>query len=284
MNPEAHTKDKPVTTAAAQPAPPHLRVRLHRAFHSHHLPDDRDIIVYLPPDYDQHPDRTYPVLYMHDGQNLFDPTTAFAGRTWEVREHADAAIEAGEVDPLIIVGIYNTGDRRLAEYTHERDWQRGGGEAAKYGRLIVDDLLPFIARTYRVRTGRASTGLGGSSLGGLVTLYLGLRFPQHFGKLGVLSPSVWWNHKSILGYLDERAPEIWERPRLWLDVGEGEGRRTVQDVDQLARRLKANGWTDGETLHVERFPALTHDEPSWAARVRPMLKFLFPATADNGGL
>jgi predicted alpha/beta superfamily hydrolase len=275
---------KPDAIPVSSPVPPHPRLRLHHAFHSRHLPDNRDIIIYLPPGYDEHPDRTYPVLYMHDGQNLFDPATAFAGRTWQVREHADAAIEAGEVEPLIIVGIYNTGDRRLPEYTHERDWQRGGGEAAKYGRLIVDDLMPFIARTYRVRTGRASTGLGGSSLGGLVTLYLGLRFPQHFGKLAVLSPSIWWNHKSILGYLNERAPEIWERPRLWLDVGEGEGRRTVQDVDQLARRLKANGWTEGDTLHVERFPALTHDEPSWAARVRPMLKFLFPATADTSEL
>jgi len=277
LDPEAHTDVKTVTHATAQPPAPHPRLRLHRAFHSRHLPTDRDIIVYLPPDYDDHPDRTYPVLYMHDGQNLFDPSTAFAGRTWQVREHADAAIEAGEVEPLIIVGIYNTGDRRLAEYTHERDWQRGGGEAAKYGRLIVDDLMPFIARSYRIREGRAFTGLGGSSLGGLVTLYLGLRHPQHFGKLAVLSPSVWWNHKSILGYLNERAPEIWERPRLWLDVGDGEGRRTVQDVDQLARRLKANGWAEGDTLHVERFPSLTHDEPSWAARVRPMLRFLFPA-------
>jgi predicted alpha/beta superfamily hydrolase len=284
LNPEAHTEDNALSAAVPKPALLHERLRLHPAFHSHHLPSDRDIIVYLPPGYDEHPDRTYPVLYMHDGQNLFDPATAFAGRTWQVHEHADAAIESGEVEPLIIVGIYNTGDRRLAEYTHERDWQRGGGEAAKYGRLIVDDLMPFIARTYRVRTGRASTGLGGSSLGGLVTLYLGLRFPQHFGKLAVLSPSIWWNHKSILGYLNERAPEIWERPRLWLDVGEGEGRRTVQDVDQLARRLKANGWTDGENLHVERFPALTHDEPSWAARVRPMLRFLFPAAADNAAL
>ena len=277
MSLEARTKDHTGTDTPAQPAAPHARLRLHRAFHSRHLPDDRDIIVYLPPDYDDHPDRTYPVLYMHDGQNLFDPATAFAGRTWQVSENADAAIEAGEVELLLIVGIYNTGDRRLAEYTHERDWQRGGGEAAKYGRLIVDDLMPFIARNYRVRGDRASTGLGGSSLGGLVTLYLGMRYPQHFGRLAVLSPSVWWNHRSILGYLNERAPEIWERPRLWLDVGEGEGRRTVQDVEQLARRLKANGWVPGETLHVEHFPSLTHDEPSWAARVRPMLRFLFPA-------
>jgi predicted alpha/beta superfamily hydrolase len=256
---------------------PHPRLRLHRAFHSRFLPDDRDIIVYLPPGYEQETERLYPVLYMHDGQNVFDPATAFAGRSWEVREHADAAIEAGEVEPLIIVGIYNTGDRRLAEYAHERDWQRGGGEAAKYGRLITEDLMPWIAGQYRVRTDRASTGMGGSSLGGLVTLYLGMKHSHYFGKLALLSPSVWWNHKSILSHVNEHAPEIWERPRVWLDVGEREGRRTVQDVEQLARRLRANGWKPGETLHVERVPGGTHDEPSWAARVRPMLRFLFPA-------
>jgi predicted alpha/beta superfamily hydrolase len=253
------------------------RLRLHRAFHSQFLPDDRDVIVYLPPGYDEHPERAYPVLYMHDGQNLFDPATSFAGRTWQVREHADAAIEAGEVEPLIIVGIYNTGNNRLAEYTHERDWQRGGGEAAQYGRLLTEELMPWIAQHYRVKADRASTALGGSSLGGLVTLFLGLRLPQYFGRLAVMSPSVWWNHKSILGYVNERAPEIWERPRMWLDVGEQEGKRTVHDVELLARRLKANGWKPGETLHVEKAAEGRHDEDSWAARVRPMLRFLYPA-------
>jgi predicted alpha/beta superfamily hydrolase len=253
-------------------------LHLHRAFRSHFLPDDRDIIVYVPPCYDRNPERAYPVLYMQDGQNLFDPETSFIrGRTWQVREHADAAIEADEVEPLIIVGIYNTGDRRIAEYTHERNWQRGGGEADNYGRLIVEDLMPFIARNYRVRAGREFTGLAGSSLGGLVTLYLGLRYAHLFGKLAVLSPSVWWNHKSILGYVNERAPEIWERPRLWLDVGDSEGRRTVQDAEHLARRLLASGWERDDTMHFELVPGGTHDETSWAARVRPMLKFLFPA-------
>jgi len=272
--------------------PPHPRLRLHRGFLSRHLPDARDLVVYVPPGYDDEPERTYPVLYMQDGQNLFDPQTSFIkGRTWEMCEQADEAIEAGEVEPLVIVGIYNTGDRRLAEYTpdhpadkdpssgarHERDWQRGGGEADRYGRLLTEDLMPWIARLYRVRTDRLSTGLGGSSLGGLVTLFLGLRCAQHFGKLAVMSPSVWWNHKSILGYLNERAPQIWERPKLWLDVGEREGHRTLRDTEMLARRLRANGWIPGETLHFERVPDGTHDEASWAVRVKPMLRFLFPA-------
>jgi len=255
----------------------HPRLRLHKAFQSSYLPDDRDVIVYVPPGYDEEPERKYPVLYLHDGQNLFDGRTSFVkDRTWQVREHADAAIEAGEVEPLVIVGIYNTGDRRLSEYTHEYNWQMGGGQADAYGQLVTRELLPWIANQYRVRQDRQNTGLGGSSLGGLVSLYLGLRYPAVFGKLAVLSPSVWWNHKSILGYLNEHAPQMWERPRVWLDVGDNEGQKAVRDVEHLARRLKANGWKPGETMHFEKVHGGTHDEASWATRVRPMLRFLFP--------
>jgi enterochelin esterase-like enzyme len=256
----------------------HHHLRLHRAFRSRFLPDERDVIVYLPPGYDKHPERTYPVLYLQDGQNLFDGQTSYIpGRTWQVREHADEAIKFGEAEPLVIVGVYNTGDRRLAEYTHERNWEMGGGEAGAYGRLMTEELMPWIAAQYRVRTEREQTGVGGSSLGGLVSLYLGLKFARYFGKLAVLSPSVWWNHKSILGLVNERAPEIWERPRLWLDVGDQEGRITLENAEQLNRRLKANGWKAGENLHFERVAGGTHDEASWARRVRPMLRFLFPA-------
>lgn len=256
---------------------PHPRLRLHRGFSSIYLPNERDLVVYLPPGYEENPGRTYPVLYMHDGQNLFDGRTSFIeGRTWQMREQADAAIEAGEVEPLVIVGIYNTGDRRLAEYTFERNWQMGGGEADSYGLLITRELMPFIASQYRIRSDRESVGLGGSSLGGLVTLFLGLKHPQYFGKLAVMSPSVWWNHKSILGYLNEHAPQVWERPSIWLDVGNREGHRTLRDAEQLARRLVANGWRNGTDLHFELVADGTHDEASWATRVRPMLRFLFP--------
>jgi enterochelin esterase-like enzyme len=256
----------------------HPRMRLHAAFSSEYLPDKRNLIVYLPPGYEEKPERSFPVLYLHDGQNLFDGRTSFVrGRTWQMREQTDAAIEAGDVEPLVIVGIYNTGDRRLAEYTHEHNWQMGGGEADSYGKLLTRELIPWIAGKYRVRHDRESTGMGGSSLGGLVTLYLGLRHPEVFGRLALLSPSVWWNHKSILGYLNEHAPQMWERPRVWLDVGDGEGHRTLRDVEHLARRLKANGWRPGETMHFEKVHGGTHDEASWAGRVKPMLRFLFPA-------
>jgi enterochelin esterase-like enzyme len=258
--------------------PLHPRLRLHKDFPSEYLAETRDLIVYVPPGYDDDPDRSYPILYMQDGQNLFDPRTSFIkGRTWQMREQTDAGIEAGEIEPLIIVGIYNTGDRRLAEYTHEPDRKMGGGEAGDYGLMLTRELMPWISAEYRVHRDRRATGLGGSSLGGLVTLYLGLRYAQYFGKLAVLSPSVWWSNRSIIGYLNEHAPQVWERPRMWLDVGDREGRRTVSDAEMLNRRLIANGWRAEETLHFERIPGGTHDEASWARRVRPALRFLFPA-------
>ena len=259
---------------------PHDRLIVHCGFRSRILPDRRDLIVYLPPEYEADALRHYPVLYLHDGQNLFDPETSFIkGRTWQVREAADAAIAAGEVEPLIIVGVYNTGDRRLAEYTHERDWQMGGGEADSYGALLTRELMPWIAEHYRVRAGREHTGLGGSSLGGLVSLYLGLKYPEVFGRLAVLSPSVWWNHKSILGVLNETAPLLRHLPRIWLDVGDREGRTTLKDTELLAKRLRAQGWRDEESVHFEKVLGGTHDEASWALRVGPMLRFLFPGSA-----
>jgi predicted alpha/beta superfamily hydrolase len=263
----------PIPDAPALPE----RVSLHSRFHSRFLPDDRDITVYVPPQYEGQPDRHFPVLYLHDGQNLFDPSTSFVpGRTWRVAETADEAIAAGEVEPLIIVGIANTGDHRLAEYTPVPDWKMGGGDADKYGRLIIEELMPFINANYRTLHSREHTGMGGSSLGALVTLYLGLKHSDLFSRLAVLSPSVWWNHKSIIGYVDEARLD--RPPRIWLDVGKAEGRRTLADADQLEQRLRANGWRPEVDLHYERVTGGTHDEASWAERVGPMLRFLFPAS------
>ncbi len=255
----------------------HPRVLLHRGFTSRYLPGARDIAVYMPPGYDQHPARLYPVLYLHDGQNPFDLQTSFQpGVTWQVREHADAAIQCREAEPLLIVGVYHAGERRLAEYTHQHDG-RMGGEAEQYGLLLTRELMPWVAGRYRVRPERDGTGMGGSSLGGLVTLYLGLRYAEQFGKLAVLSPSVWWNNKSILRYVDLCAPRIAPKPRIWLDVGANEGGRTAEDAEELSLRLQAGGWRPGKDLHFERVAGGAHDEASWARRVRPMLRFLFPA-------
>ncbi len=257
---------------------PHPRVRVHAGFASWFLKNERTVSVYLPVGYEEDEERAYPLLILHDGQNLFDPETSFVrGETWRVAEHADAAIEAGEVEPLVIAGVANAGERRLAEYTPTRDWKLGGGEAAAYGEMLTRELLSFLHAEYRLRTGAGETGLGGSSLGGLVSLWLGLRRPDVFGKLAVLSPSVWWNHRYILRFTEDVAPGLRQRPRIWMDVGEREGRRTLADSQLLHQRLVRQGWRDGPELHFETFPEGAHNEASWATRVRPMLRFLFPA-------
>ena len=256
-------------------ATPHPRLRLHQQFRSDFLPDARNLIVYLPPQYASERHRHFPVLYLHDGQNLFDGQTSYIpGRTWQVQETADDAIESEAVEPLIIVGIYNTGPRRIAEYTPTRDWKMGGGEANAYGRLIVEELMPFIGKQYRTLSGPEHTGVGGSSLGGLVSLYLGIEYPQTFGRLAVMSPSVWWNHRSILGLLHNRP--LGQYARTWLDVGDAEGARTLEDTNRLFRQMLTQGWQEETDLHYEVCPGGTHDETAWAGRVAPMLQFLFP--------
>ncbi len=264
---------EPIGEAVADPAA--SRLELHPEVHSKFLPDDRNVIVYLPPGYDMLPERRFPVMYMHDGQNLFDPETSFVrGRTWQVREHADSLTQQGLIEPLIVVGIYNT-PRRLDEYTHAKERRMGGGDAKQYGRFLVEELKPWVDDEYRTLTDETNTAMGGSSLGGLATMFLGLEHADTFGKLAVMSPSIWWNHKSILGFVNEYEGPPW--PRIWLDVGDGEGKRTEADATLLYKRLVTNGWKPEVNIHFQMAVGGTHDELAWAARVGDMLRFLFPA-------
>lgn len=249
-------------------------LRRHEQFHSTFLADDRDVVVWLPPGYDETADR-HPVLYLHDGQNLFDPDTAFQpGEHWRVGETAAALIEAGRIGPLVIVGIYNTGVARLQEYTPTSQAELGGGLADNYGRMIVEELKPFIDRTYRTRLDRSCTGIGGSSLGGLVSLHLALAHPEVFGKVAALSPSVWWDHRAILWTVRQlrTKPAI----RIWADMGTAEGARGLDDARLLKAALVGAGWASGQDLNYAEYEGATHSETAWAARVGPMLEWLFP--------
>jgi predicted alpha/beta superfamily hydrolase len=252
-------------------------LRRHERFASQFLPDTRDLIVYVPPGYDDDEARRYPVLYLHDGQNLFDGATAFVpGQDWHVNATADEMIRRGDIEPLIIVGIYNTGEHRIDEYTPTRDsGQQAGGEADMYGRMLVEEVKPFIDATYRTLPDQADTGLGGSSLGGLVTLYLGLLYPEVFGRLAVLSPSVWWDGRVILRVVKMTEPK--PRLKIWLDIGTGEGRKTLLDARALRNELVRAGWVLGDDLEYCEVPDAGHNEAAWASRVGLFLKFLFPA-------
>ncbi len=245
-------------------------------FHSAILPDDRVVSVYLPPQYESEPDRTFPVLYLHDGQNLFDPVTSYIpGRTWRAGSTADALNEEQRAEPLILVGVANTGLRRMPEYTPTRDFRMGGGEGARYGRLLIEELKPFIDATFRTQPAAERTGLGGSSLGGLITLYLGLEHPNVFTRLAILSPSIWWDHRSILTFVASATPK--PPLKIWLDIGTAEGQRHVRDTELLARLLVKHGWRDGDDLAFFKVPGAVHDEDAWAARFDQVLSFLYPA-------
>ena len=138
-------------------------------------------------------------------------------------------------------------------------------------------LCPSSNQQYRALPEPSQTGIGGSSLGGLVSLYFGLKYPQTFGKIAALSPSVWWNQRVILRFAAAADPH--PRPTIWLDIGTREGPRIVQDVEQFRDVLLKKGWRQGEDLHYERVEGAEHNEAAWSQRVGPFLQFLYPAAA-----
>ena len=247
------------------------------------LPHPHDITVCLPPEYDREPERRYPVLYLHDGQNVFDdlPMSPF-GVQWGIDTTARALIHAALVEPVILVAIGNAGRDRIDEYTPTRDSAHdAGGLADRYGQMLVFEIKPFIDREYRTRPDAPSTAVAGSSLGGLLSLYLGLTYPTVFGGLGLLSPSVWWDDRWIVRQLSEQrhAPSTL---RIWLDVGTAET-RMLKGARLLHRTLVRKGWRDGDTLHYLEAEGALHDERSWGQRSGLVLRYLFPAPPRRAG-
>jgi predicted alpha/beta superfamily hydrolase len=145
--------------------------------------------------------------------------------------------------------------------------------------MLLEELKPHIDRQYRTLTDPASTGLGGSSLGGLISLFLGFEYPDIFGKLAAMSPSIWWNGRSIFSFVE--APFARPELRIWLDIGTGEGARHVRDADQLFRVLRRRGWRPEVDLAYRRVPDAFHSEDAWADRFDDVLRFLFPGKSNR---
>jgi len=256
-------------------------IKRHRGFPSRVLGNRRDVVVYFPPGYRRFSSERYPVLYLHDGQNVFDAATAFGGVEWGVDETAEGLIRQGAITPLIIVGVANTGDERINEYAPTRGVidskakrkKRSRGLARLYAEFLITELKPYIDKKYRTRRESEFTGLGGSSLGGLATLVIGLSASQVFSRLMVMSPSIWWDNCVIYRLVDslEQKP----RSKIWLDTG------TAEPGWELARglrdRLIKKGWRISRDLKYTEAKDAGHSEAAWAARVEPALRFLFPA-------
>jgi predicted alpha/beta superfamily hydrolase len=197
---------------------------------------------------------------MQDGQNLFDPATAFAGQDWEADRIADELIDRDEIRPLIIAGVWHAGIGRIEEYTEGVD---------RYLERLLRQVKPFVDSTWPTD---CSAAIGGSSLGGLVSMHAGLRYPRTFRKLAVMSPSVWWNDRAIVRMAQAyRSPR---RPQIWLDSGTDESPDTIPDLQLLRDALLEKEW--GERLVYREYLGADHSERAWRDRFPDVLRWLFP--------
>ena len=230
------------------------------------LRNRRAVDVYLPGSYNDGR-RRYPTVYMQDGQNLCDPSTAFGGKTWSLHEGL-AWLADRDIEP-IVVGIHNT-PGRLAEYSPFADAKHGGGDGDRYARFLIDTVKPRIDAAFRTRKDRDSTVVAGSSMGGLISLYAFFRRPSPFGRAAVLSPSVWFGGRRILTFVEEARTT---RGRLYVDVGTAEGVGTLNNARALNRLLRRKGYRKDTLAYLEAEGG-RHTESDWAWRLPQALEFL----------
>ena len=249
-------------------------IQLHKDFHSKFLPSPRDLIVYLPPDYDEDTTRRYPVLYMQDGQIIFDAATSFfAGRERHMDERAQTLIKQGRIEPLIIVGIYSSGLARKMEFTARTASQPGNADL--YGQMLVEEIKPLIDREYRTLGDREHTGLGGSSMGGSVTLYLGIKYANVFGRLSVTSPAAFYDDEMIVHYV--KALPRKTNQQICMSAGAEEPDLFLNSTRHLHQALLDKGWREGVDLSYLEARGSEHSPDERALRVDHLLTTLFGA-------
>jgi predicted alpha/beta superfamily hydrolase len=228
------------------------------------LENERDIFVYLPPSYHTSA-RRYPVVYMQDGQNLFDTVLSF-GDDWRVDETMERLSPVGV--EAIVVGVPHMGVQRCNEYSPFDD---GCGDA--YLAFLTDTLKPLVDGALRTLPGREHTGVLGSSMGGLISLYAALRRPDVFGFVGVMSPSLWYARRGIfeVAHIVPPAPL-----RIYLDVGTAERGAMVSDARLMRQLLQRKGYRLGESLTYVEAEGAPHSEAAWGERLPDALRFLLP--------
>ncbi|MCK9687448.1 alpha/beta hydrolase [Scleromatobacter humisilvae] len=230
---------------------------------------ERTLRLYLPPSYETSPDARYPVIYMHDAQNLFDDATSFAGE-WGVDETLDAFARTRGLE-AIVVGIDNGGADRNHELSPWSNPKIDPAQGAQYMAFVVDVVKPFVDAHYRTRPDRANTAMIGSSLGGLVTHYALLRYPQVFGKAAIFSPSYWISNEAYT----QTAAHPWPADtRVYFYIGGKEGDESVPDLERMIPLLATpDHAVRGITLHIE--PDARHDEKAWRAEFPRAIAWLF---------
>lgn len=250
---------------------------------SSYLGVTRRITVWLPPGSRRRVKRRLPVLYLNDGQNLFDPARAFAGATWRVAETAESLVRRRRVAPLLIVGIDHGVERRGREYLPVPDDRNSGTEqplGREYAEFVTREVLPLVRREYGAARSAALTGFGGSSYGALAALNTVLVKPGIFGKLLIESPSLYVGGE----YLLRKARRVTRWPsKIYLGVGTAETDRpdwneeTVVNVVKLEATLRQAG-LGAKRLAMSIEPGATHSEAAWAGRFGRALEFLYPPT------
>jgi enterochelin esterase-like enzyme len=247
----------------------------------------RNVDVWLPPSYGKDPARRYPVLYMHDGQNLFDPATSYGHVDWAVDEVMTELIAKGAVREAIVVGIWNTSKRR-DEYMPQRpvhgkikfnvpgaeDLDAADIVSDRYLEFLVKELKPFIDATYRTLPGRADTSVMGSSMGGLISQYAMSRYPDVFGGAGCVSTHWPAGNGIAIDDFGRHLPDP-ATHRYWFDYGTATLDAAYEPyqlrVDAILRQA---GYVDGRNWITRKFEGAEHSEKAWRLRVDQPLVFL----------
>ena len=238
--------------------------RLQENMYSKYLDSKRTVIVWMPPGYKRLRNalKRYPVLYMHDGQNLIDPNTSFAGTDWRVDETVSRLSKAKKMKDIIVVGIYNTTDR-LHEYS---DSVKG----EKYLKFIINELKPFIDSKYRTFPERENTAIMGSSMGGLISFIAGWRYDNVFSMAGCMSSSFYHNHEKVFGMINENNG-LKKNVKFYIDHGEDgliRGQKMYVKLTEL-------GYVIGKDMDYFYAPGAEHTESAWADRLERPLLFFF---------
>lgn len=228
----------------------------------------RKIRVYLPPNYSSS-EKSFPVLYMHDGQNLFDDKTSYVGE-WGVDEALNQLHNQNKLS-LIVVGVDNGQAQRMNELSPWQNNKYGVAEGEQYMQFIVERVKPYIDSHYRTLADQQNTAIMGSSMGGLISHYAILKYPNTFSKAGIFSPSFWYSEQ-VYKFTEQNAPD--EKARLFYLMGGNEGSDSVANMEKMVHQIKRQGHS-ADRVYSDVVAGGEHNEQFWRANFERAVLWLF---------